>query len=871
MTEDTDLFLTLKEDYRESVEHFNDALLLLENNPEDSGSLEDASRQLHNIKGFASRVRAPKLGQLAHVLEDTLATVSEGRLVFDEAMANLMFQGMDLFVHYLRTRQVPADKVAALVGEIEPILFSTIEEESAVKELEELLPDFIAAGRDNIEAINQGLSKLENDPAGSEIVQEIYRNAHSLKGSAFTMGFERMGRLAHHMEDLLRAFQDGLLPVTVEACDAIFETNDAISVMLDTLAASKRMKVDVEKRIAKLARFLPEGGEEETPEVEPAIYVAGPEEVHSPVEAEVIPTAATPGIDTVRVPTAKLDELVNLAGEAVIAQIRLADELDALMRLRDRWQRRQLQEGLTHYQTEVGLESEYGATKELLQLGGFLDDSSRQLREAVENTGRHIEMLQHRAMEIRMLPLALVFSTLPRAVRDLSRQFGKKVNFQVTGEQTTIDKMILEQISDPLIHLLRNALDHGIETPEIRRNSGKPETGTIRLKAEQEGGKVVITLEDDGRGLDPHRLKEEAIRRGLIDEGYIEGWSEAQLLDLVFIPGFSTSQIVTDVSGRGVGMDVVRFNVEKLKGQVQAHSELGQSTSFVISLPLTLATVHALLIQCAGETLAVPTSSVATTLQIPNRELESVQGRQAILHRGEILQVRNLATALGWQQLGRHSQNGGPAMLVVMQAGEKKVGFLVEDILGEREIVTKDLGSHLQKVRYVAGATILGSGAVALILDANQLILQGRPGVIPELRSLQEEEIGPGRRQLVLVVEDQVVTRQMERSILEAAGYEVVTAENGLDAINKLGQQQFDLVVTDIQMPIMDGFTLIEEIRANERTRNLPVVVVTSMERERDKGRGLEAGADAYLVKSSFDQRNLIDTIENLLLQSKVQ
>jgi chemotaxis protein histidine kinase CheA len=868
MTEDTDLFLALKDDYRESLEQFNDALLQLESDPKDRSSLEDASRQLHNIKGFSNRMRAPKLGQLAHVLEDILAAVSEGRLVFDEGIANLLFQGMDLFVQYLRDREVPADKAAVLVGEIEPLLFSAIEEESVAKDLEELLPDFIAAARDNVEAINRGLSKLEKDSSDREVVQEVYRNAHSLKGSAFTMGFERMGRLAHHMEDVLRAFQRGLLPVTIEACDAIFETNDAISVMLDTLAAGKRMKVDVERRIAKLARFLSEEVEEEIPKVE-TVHVDKPEKIPTPAEPEVTPPEATPAIDTVRVPTAKLDELVNLASEAVIAQIRLSDELDDLIRVRDRWKRLQSRQGVTPDQAEIGLESESRATRELVQLGDSLDDSSRRLQDAVENTGRHIETLQHRAMEIRMLPLALVFNTLHRAVRDLSRKFEKKVNFQVVGEQTTIDKRILEQISDPLIHLLRNALDHGIETPERRRKSGKAEKGTILLQAEQKGGKVVITLEDDGRGIDPHRLKEVAISRGLVDERHIEEWSEAQLLDLVFIPGFSTSQLVTDVSGRGVGMDVVRANVAKLKGQVQVNSELGHSTSFVISLPLTLATVHALLLACAGETLAVPTFSVATTLQIPREELRSVQGKQAILHHGEILPVRNLSTALGWKPLDSSSQNGGPAMLVVMQAGERKVGFLVEEILGEREIVTKDLGSHLQKVRYVAGATILGSGAVALILDVNQLIWQEWPEVIPELQPQREEEIGPERRQVILVVEDQVVTRQMERSILEAAGYEVVTAENGLDALNKLRQQEFDLVVTDIRVPKMDGFTLTEEIRASERTRTLPVVIVTSMERERDKRRGLEVGADAYLVKSSFDQRNLINTIETLLGQRR--
>jgi chemotaxis protein histidine kinase CheA len=857
MTEDTDLFLTLKDDYREALEHFNDALLRLENDPKDRDSLEKASRQLHNVKGFANRLRAPKLGQLAHIFEDVLVAVAEGGFPFDETLANLLFDGMDLFVQYLRTREVPSDKVAELVEEIEPLLFAAVEEEGAVKDMEPLLPDFIAAARDNVEAINRGLSSLEKEPSDSEVLQEVYRNAHSLKGSAMTMGFERMGKLAHYMEDVLRALQKEQLPVTPEACDALFETNDALSVMLDTLAASKRIKVDAESTMARLASLLSE--------FQMADRVGGVEPVRSITEPRTPAATVAPAMDTVRVPTAKLDELVNLAGEAAIAQIRLTDEVDGLIRIRERWQQMRRHKSFPLLPERIGAESGTSSVSQLVEFDNSLEETSRRLQEAAENTGRHIEILQHRSMEIRMLPLALVLNTLPRAVRDLSRQFDKQVSFEVEGEQTTIDKRILEQIGDPLIHLLRNALDHGIETPAVRRRAGKPEIGTVSLQVKQEGGQVVITLADDGRGIDPQSLKAAAVDRGLVDEDVLADWTPTQLLDLIFLPGLSTSGLVTDVSGRGVGLDVVRANVERLKGQVEATSELGKGTGFIISLPLTLATVHALMIQCAGEILAIPTFSVAKTFQVPMHEVKSVQGRRAIVHQEEILPVRSLAATLGWDE-----RNGGPlaesrAMVVVLEAGERKVGFLVEEILGEREIVTKDLGSHLQEVHFVAGATILGSGEVALILDAPQLLWQKQVEVRQELPEESAEEISAGRGQLILVVEDQVVTRQMEKSILEAAGYQVVTAKNGLDALDKLGQQDFDLVVTDIMMPKMDGFALTKEIRSRERTRNLPVVVVTSMESETDKRKGLEVGADAYLIKSSFDQKYLIDIIETLL------
>ncbi|MCG6980179.1 MAG: response regulator [Deltaproteobacteria bacterium] len=856
MTEDTDLFLTLKDDYREALEQFNDALLRLETDPKDHESLEKASRQLHNIKGFANRLRAPTLGQLAHIFEDLLLAIDEGRLPFDESLANLFFDGVDLFVHYLRTREVDSDRVAGLVEQAEPLLFTVfeeIEDEATPEDMEPLLPDFIAAARDNVEAINLGLAVLEKEPANSEVLQEVYRHAHSLKGSAMTMGFERMGKLAHHMEDVLRALQKNQLPVTAEACDALYETNDALTVMLDTLAASKRIRVDAESTMVRLANLLPE-----LQPTEGAMVVEMKPTAEPPPSSETSVSA----MDTVRVTTAKLDELVNLAAEAAVAQLHLSSEIDKLMHIRDRWHQLRMHEHGDVQPAEPARER--GLVNKLFELGDSLEEMGRRLQEAAENAGRHIENLQHRSMEIRMLPLALVLNTLPRAVRDLSRQFGKKVVFTVKGEQTTIDKRILEQIGDPLTHLLRNALDHGLETPDGRRSAGKPEVGTIRLEVKQEGAKVLVILEDDGRGIDSETLKKAALEKGLVNEKEVAGWTEAQLLELVFLPGLSTSGLVTDISGRGVGLDVVRANVERLKGQVEVASELGKGTTFTISLPLTLATVHALMVRCAGEVLAVPTFSVAKTFQVPLKEIKSIQGRQAVVHQEEILPVRSLAASLGWK-----GRNGGPlkegkALIVILQAGERKVGFLVEDILGELEVVSKDLGSHLKKVDYVAGATILGSGEVAVILDVPQLLWRGHAEASTK-NGVTAEEISSTLGKLILVVEDQVFTRQMEKSILEGAGYRVVTAENGLDALNRLEQQDFDLVLTDILMPKMDGFALTRKIRSNKKTKSLPVVVMTSMESEEDKRRGLEAGANAYLIKSSFDQKHLIETIETLL------
>ena len=593
--------------------------------------------------------------------------------------------------------------------------------ETAQLDMESLLPDFIASARDNVDNINRGLLRLEKEPSDREWLRGVYRSAHSLKGSALTMGFIRMGGLAHQMEDVLREVQMGQLRVAGEVCDALFEANDTLSLMLDTLAVTKRIKVDVEPNVKRLASLLVSAQNiEECSEPEPVEE----EQVRSAAARDIGTKTNIPLMDTVRVSTAKLDELANLAGEACIAQNRLTSEIDSLMRISDRWQRLRREHKLSLRLAETCSETKINPSSVIEELGDSLDKASRRLQEAAESASRHIKTLRHRSMETRMLPLSLVFDTLPRVVRDLSRQFSKQVEFEVEGAETTVDKLVLQQIGDPLIHLLRNALDHGIELPEVRRRSGKSETGRIHLQAKQERGKVLITLRDDGLGINHHRLKEVAIEKGVVDEKEIEAWNAAQLLELVFLPGLSTSGLVSDISGRGVGLDVVRTNVERLRGQVGVTSQMGQGTNFVMALPFTLATVHALMIRCAGETLAIPISAVAQSLQVSRSETSPVPGGHATLHRGEIVPLRSLAAALGWDEPAEDPFDRVRPMVVVLQSGERRAGFVVEDILGEQEIVTRNLGAHLQEVPWVAGATILGSGEVALIVDVPKLVWQ---------------------------------------------------------------------------------------------------------------------------------------------------
>jgi two-component system chemotaxis sensor kinase CheA len=462
-----------------------------------------------------------------------------------------------------------------------------------------------------------------------------------------------------------------------------------------------------------------------------------------------------------------------------------------------------------------------------------------------------------------MLPVSTVFDTFPRLVRDISREYNKEIELEIYGGDTGLDKMILEDIKDPLLHILRNCIDHGIESPEEREIIGKPRTGKIVLSACHEGSRIAIRIEDDGRGIDPQKVKQIALQKKVITQPEAEKLSEREVLYLIFKPGFSTKEIITDVSGRGVGLDVVKKNVEKLKGSVMVDSEIGKGTVFTLMLPLTLATIHALIIKAGSETFAIPTVAIEETLRVSISQIKRIVDKDVVIVNGRHIPVVRLIDVLGLPSVDVQKHYGAKLPIIILNVDEVRIGFLVDELLREEEIVIKNLGEYFKDVHTAAGATILGEGEVVIILNVSELIKSAK--AIRETHLLEDIKEEQHPTYSILVVDDAVALRELQKSMLESAGYSVEVAADGQEAWEKAKSRHFDLIISDIEMPRMDGFQFTEALRKDEEYKDVPVIIVTAREREEDKKRGIEVGADAYIVKTSFDQSRLLEAVERLI------
>ncbi len=687
-------------------------------------------------------------------------------------------------------------------------------------ELREFLPSFIGSARDHIGAIDQGLLQLEkkgtSDP---EPMKSILRNAHSLKGAAMTIGIDEMASLCHTMEDLIREIHEGRVGAEPKVFDVLFQANDTNNAILETLTASSGGSVDITPIVHAMAALMPADKSGFAPPVSPV----GKKQAGAS-------TANKIAYDSVRVPTEKVDKLLNIAVELVITRNRMQSSLEKL-------------------KTE-GRET--------------IEQFSEAFHESLQFLSRLVNETQALVMDIRMLPISLLFHPFSRSVRDLARQRNKAVDLIIEGEETRIDKRAIEKLSDPLLHLLRNAIDHGMETREARETAHKHKTGKIILRAFQDIDKVIIEVIDDGPGIDKDRVQKKALEKGFLTHEEAKHMLDAEVFDLLFLPGFSTAEMVTELSGRGIGMDVVKTNVEKLNGSVEIASVPGQGTRVRIALPLTLATTRAFLVRCSTHILAVPVFSAIQILRVMPETIQTIKGREALYWQGEIIPGTRLDATLSFPEPPAKKYDEKLSFLLLKHGG-KKIAFQVDEVMGVEEIVMRNLGSHLGRLPIFSGSSILGTGDIALIIDVARLFTaaQIKAGNIFLERGVQKAP--SDTRQRILLVEDQMTTRLLEKSILEAAGFFVETAEDGAMALEKLEKMSFDLVITDVQMPRMDGFTLTATLKRDKRFSRIPIIIVTSLEREEERAEGLRAGADAFLLKKSFNQESLIQTIQTLI------
>ncbi|MBR8465106.1 response regulator [Campylobacter sp. faydin G-140] len=752
-------------------------------------------------------------------------------------------------------------------------------------DMTEITQDFLVEAFELIEQIDHDLVELEANPEDLELLNRIFRVAHTVKGSSSFLNFDVLTKLTHHMEDVLNKARKGELKITPDIMDVVLESVDMMKGLLHGIrdhGNDTDVGIDI-KNICERLTAISEGDESvssepktedkpklvvEEPAAEPEKEISDAELANlsdAEVEAEIerllkvrkaedkarraakgdqsksvapvsaqapTPKPVTPKDkdsdkkvpansgsavaqeQTIRVEVKRLDHLMNLIGELVLGKNRLLKIYD-------------------------DVEERYEGEK-------FLEE----LNQVVSALSLVTTDIQLAVMKTRMLPVAKVFNKFPRMIRDLSRELGKQIDLEISGEETELDKSIVEEIGDPLVHIIRNSCDHGIEDPEVRRIAGKPEKGTVELKAYNEGNHIVIEIVDDGKGLDPVMLKSKSIEKGIITEREADTMSDKEAFGLIFKPGFSTATKVTNVSGRGVGMDVVKTNIEKLNGIIDIDSEVGKGTVMKLKIPLTLAIIQSLLVGTQEEFYAIPLASVLETVRVPIDDIYTIDGKNVLRLRDEVLSLVRLSDVFG---VNRVFEGGDQTYVVIIGVAEAKLGIIVDTLVGQEEIVIKSMGDYLQNIPGIAGATIRGDGRVTLIIDVGAMMEMAKE-IKVNIRAEMDESKNVKEKPSdykVLIVDDSKMDRSIMQKSLEPTGVTVVEATNGVEALNiiKSGEHMFDAILIDIEMPRMDGYTLAGEIRKYSKYRTLPLIAVTSRTSKSDRLRGVEVGMTEYITK----------------------
>ncbi|MBI5179663.1 MAG: hybrid sensor histidine kinase/response regulator [Nitrospinae bacterium] len=725
------------------------------------------------------------------------------------------------------------------------------------------IASYAAEAREHLKKISDGFLAMEKGAVEQETLNDIFRAAHTIKGSARMLGLNQIGEVSHKLEDALEALKNGKIKTSRAFYDAIFQGLDVIAGMIEVIKSGGENIGDISEivRILEMAskgNLMPDK-EPETAEVPAPPVSSEPEPPSAPLPTVGAPAVKSPvlrNIETVRVDTEKLDDAIKIMGEMVSNQSRLKQHLAFVENLR--------KESGRHM--DALAEAEGAASgPEGLEMAQHIFLQVKQFHMNYKNDLIYHSLLMDELLEkvsrMRMLPLSTTLDSFPRYVRDIAASCGKKAELGVSGADTEMDKKIIEKIGDALLHMVRNSVDHGIEIPEERISTGKPETGAIRITAGYEGGSAFIEVADDGGGIPLDKVKEKAIQKRLHTEEELERMTEQQLLNLIFRPGFSTSAFITDISGRGVGMDVVKENiVEQLKGSIQVKTEAGKGTAFRIRLPLTLAIMRMFLVSVSDVIVGIMVSSITEVLKIKHGDMIDVVDKKAVRLRERLIPVVDLRGLLGLPP--KEYRSNDSVQLAMLQMGNEELGLVVDSLISEEDMEIKPLPRHLRSSGLISGVSITGKNDIVIVLNVSKAFGMAREISAP---SRVKEERVHERPIHILVVDDSVNTREIERSILESYGYQVDVATDGLNGYEKAQGFKYDLVVTDVEMPRMDGFTLTEKLRKEQLYRHTPVIIVSSRDKEEDKRRGMQAGANAYIIKGSFDQSNLLATVQSLI------
>ncbi|WP_339464320.1 hybrid sensor histidine kinase/response regulator [Pseudomonas sp. EA_65y_Pfl2_P74] len=747
-----------------------------------------------------------------------------------------------------------------------------------------LLELFSLEAEAQTQVLSAGLLALERNPTQADQLESCMRAAHSLKGAARIVGIDSGVSVAHVMEDCLVSAQEGRLLLRPEHIDALLQGTDLL--MRVAVPASAPQPADIEAYVALMARLLDPSAPpasvaaplmaelqlEAPPAVQPTPVPAIEASVESPEPPPNKSKRTTEGGERVlRVTAERLNSLLDLSSKSLVETQRLKPHLATMQRLK-RMQNNGLRalENLNvhlkeHALSLEALEALEDARRLLAESQQMLIEKNAELDEFAWQASQRAQVLYDTALACRMRPFADVLSGQVRMVRDLGRTLGKQVRLEIEGEKTQVDRDVLEKLEAPLTHLLRNAVDHGIETPEQRLLQGKPAEGLIRLRASHQAGLLVLELSDDGNGVDLEKVRRSIVERQLSPAETAAQLSEEELLTFLFLPGFSLRDTVTEVSGRGVGLDAVQHMVRQLRGAVVLEQTAGEGSRFHLEVPLTLSVVRSLVVEVGEEAYAFPLAHIERMCDLAPEDIVQVEGRQHFWHEDQ-----HVGLVAASQLLQRPaSQSSGEALkVVVIRERDSIYGVAVERFIGERTLVVLPLDERLGKVQDISAGALLDDGSVVLIVDVEDMLRSVdkllNTGRLERIARHGNQAVEAARKR-VLVVDDSLTVRELQRKLLLNRGYDVAVAVDGMDGWNALRSEDFDLLITDIDMPRMDGIELVTLLRRDNRLQSLPVMVVSYKDREEDRRRGLDAGADYYLAKASFHDDALLDAVVELI------
>ena len=769
--------------------------------------------------------------------------------------------------------------------------------------LKKLFATFRVEADEHLKAMSAGLVELEKTPAGvrqTELVEKIFREAHSLKGAARAVNLTEIETVCHSLESVFSGLKGNRLAISPPLLDLLHQAIDAVGRLLAPDAGASNA---YQPSIVELTRRL--DGASKGPLPDPEMPAPGPlaQEVapaySSAATAEPAATAtatartAPPSLglasETVRVSTAKLDAVMRQAEELLsprLASGQRASELRETTAVLATWkkERARIQPALRLIERSPARGGKANGvvreSQELTKLLEYLDGESlhmKTLEDRLASLARSAEHdqrtlagmtdnLLHDVKEMHLLPFSSLLEAFPRFIREFARDQAKEGELVIQGGEIEVDRRILEEMKDPLIHVLRNCIDHGIEKPAVRAKKHKPPRGTITIAISQrDSGKVEILVIDDGAGIDAAKVKSAARKLGIVSAEEADKLGEQDAMALTFRSGVSTSPIITEVSGRGLGLAIVREKVERLGGTLTLESRHDGGTSLRILLPLTLATYRGVLVRAGDHVLVIPAIAVERVTRVAGEDIRTVENRETIPLDGQAVSLAWLSDVLDMPRKNAAGEPGAGAQAVVLSLGSVRVAFRVEEILGEQEVLVKALGPQLVRVRNVAGASVLGTGQVVPVLNVPDLMKSAVKPMAPRLAPVAAGKSAATKKQSILVVEDSITSRALLKNILESAGYNITTAVDGIDAYTTLKTGTFDLIVSDVEMPRMDGFDLTAKLRSDKQFTQMPIVLVTALESREHRERGIDVGANAYIVKSSFDQSNLLEIIRRLI------